>query len=209
MSSNRSANSSDGEAARQAAARLRGEKRAAPSTAPAPVFVAFSAAAALGATPGARPVAAAPAAPPPPAAQSPAPSQPGPQADVPPPPPGASAAQRWDHLLDWCLTSAGARAAFVLEAQGLLVASRGLLPFEDVQGLGGRLMVALEQAGRMASEDGLDGGAVSVELGGRWLSGFSLPFGGSQVTLALLSAEPIQAGLRTAIAAWVEAAFAA
>lgn len=202
MKNDPSVSFSDRDAARASAARLRGEKPPpVPAGSPAaPAFVSFRAGVALGTGEAAR---AAPAAVAPAAGQAPSPRRPPPT-----PLPGASGAERWDALLSWCLTSGGAMAAFVLDERSLLVASRGLLPFDDVEGMGGRLIVALEQASRLQEEGAPGHGAVSVDLDGRWLTGFAVSMpGGAPLTFGLLGAEPAHAEVRAAISGWIEAAF--
>ncbi len=199
MKNDRSVSFSDRDTARAAAARLRGETPPpAEEGSPAPAFVSFRAGVVLGkGERGAAPSAARPAA------------RPTPPSPPPPPPPGASGAERWDALLSWCLTGAGAMAAFVLDERSLLVASRGLLPFEDVEGMGGRLMVALEQGSRLQEEGAPGHAAVSVDLDGRWLTGFAVRMpGGVALTFGLLGAEPARGEVRAAISDWIAAAFA-
>jgi hypothetical protein len=68
-------------------------------------------------------------------------------------------AQGWNALLDACATSAGAEVAFLMDPQGLVVASRGPgSGSEELQGTGARLMVAFEQA------DHLEGGASTLSM---------------------------------------------
>jgi hypothetical protein len=77
----------------------------------------------------------------------------------------------WNKLLDACLQTAAAEAAFLMDPHGLIIASRGARPGEELEAIGARLMVALEQADRIAGEPAL---SMSVELPKGTLHGLRL-----------------------------------
>jgi len=77
----------------------------------------------------------------------------------------------WNEMLDRCNRESSAELAFVMDAQGLVVASRGAMDPALVEGIGARLVIAFEQADGMA-ELGAATQSISIEIGRRWLTGF-------------------------------------
>lgn len=77
---------------------------------------------------------------------------------------------RWNAALDWSLSATGCRAAFVLSAQGLVVAVRGDMPEENVELVGARLLVALAHVQR-------------IRVGTSPLCSLTLDFGDSVLTV--------------------------
>ncbi|MFT3774995.1 MAG: hypothetical protein QM820_57335 [Minicystis sp.] len=77
----------------------------------------------------------------------------------------------WNEMLDRCNRESSAELSFVMDAQGLVVASRGSLDPALVEGIGARLLIAFEQADQMA-ELGAATQSIAIEIGRRWLTGF-------------------------------------
>jgi hypothetical protein len=105
----------------------------------------------------------------------------------------------WNGFLDECLRAAGAETAFAVGHEGLTIASRGRLPHGDVEGLGTRLMIALERAGEMEIEAG-EVQSVLVEFDHRWLTGLALRRDGAIfLAVGVLGGRPVRGPLREAI----------
>jgi hypothetical protein len=115
----------------------------------------------------------------------------------------------WDRLLDWCLDAFGAEAAFIMDSYGLVVATRGRMTADTVQGVGARLMVTLQHAEQMAVEapDGTSR-AVAVELAAGWLNGMRVTLGRGDEALVLTVGVASRAPFRRDERLAVEAAFA-
>jgi hypothetical protein len=116
----------------------------------------------------------------------------------------------WDRLLEWCLDAFGGEAAFVMDAYGLVVAARGRLGPDAVQGIGARLMIALQHAEQMD----LDAGegvsrALAVELSAGWLNGLRVLIGEGEDALSLTVGVASRAPFRRDERLAVERAFAA
>jgi hypothetical protein len=82
-----------------------------------------------------------------------------PRADILPPAPEHF--DSWEVLLAWSLELCRARAAFVVDGQGFVIATRGNVPADGFDGTGAELCFAMEQLERLEHEQSpLD----SVEL---------------------------------------------
>jgi hypothetical protein len=103
----------------------------------------------------------------------------------------AFGARRWDLLTAWLRESVGGRAAFVMDAQGLLMALDGPLEVPEVENAGARLGLALLHAGKMFAE--LPASLrIDISVGDLHLTGFELHEpGGSQFTVGILGPDPI------------------
>lgn len=86
----------------------------------------------------------------------------------------------WNRMLDQCLAAAGAELAFVVDEDGLVVASRGVSDPSVSEGIGARLVVAFEQAAQMA-EVGATSQSIAIEFGERWLTGIRMRRGEAHV----------------------------
>jgi len=97
----------------------------------------------------------------------------------------------WHHILDRCIELTGADAAFVLDGHGLVIATRAEVSADIAQSLGARLQAMLDQAEQMA---GTEGGrsAVSMEYGGRYLTGLRAERGGMEFILGLIAGDPVR-----------------
>ncbi|MGE0321652.1 MAG: hypothetical protein AB7K71_16130 [Polyangiaceae bacterium] len=108
----------------------------------------------------------------------------------------AFGAEAWNQLLDGCMGIARADAAFLMEPQGLVVAARGRLTADVAEGIGARLMLALDQAAQMSPGKSH---TVCVEFDGRWLTGVRLSVGDTQLTLGVTAELPLPKDIREAL----------
>lgn len=69
--------------------------------------------------------------------------------------------ESWEVFLAWSLELCRARAAFVVDPQGFVVATRGNVPTDHFDGLGAELAYAMEQLDRIDTEAG---SLLSIEL---------------------------------------------
>jgi hypothetical protein len=104
-----------------------------------------------------------------------APVPPPPQVPPPAPPPAPDARpnpvidlhappldlESWEVFLAWGLELCRARAGFVVDSQGFVVATRGNVPADQFSGLGAELAYAMEQLDRIDVEAG---SLMSIEL---------------------------------------------
>ena len=67
----------------------------------------------------------------------------------------------WDLLLDWAMEISRARAAFIVDSQGFVIASRGNPSSEGVVGLGAELCYIMDQVTEMDVDSGT---VMSLEL---------------------------------------------
>jgi hypothetical protein len=178
------ASSSDLDRARELSRRLRPDAVPAPAGGPSPEgrgFVRFRAASAPAAT------------------ASPARGEAAARGSASPAPTSPAAGTLWDPFLDWCRAVAGAATGFVLDRQGLIVAVRGALSATEAEGIGSRVMVALDQA-RKIRPDG-PAPAVSIDFGGSCLSGFEVSLKDrSPLTIGLIGPRFVDPSARRAIA---------
>ncbi len=170
---------SDLESARELSRRLT-TAALAPSPQSATPFVRFRASTALGKPPQPEP-------------------EPGPNALPPGLDPTLTGGALWNQLLDWCRATAQAETAFVMDAYGLVVGSRGPLQGEQFEEVGARLILILDQARQMQPIPELEP-AIGVELGTRWLTGFQAPLeDGTPLTIGLIGREAIPEKVRATL----------
>jgi hypothetical protein len=60
----------------------------------------------------------------------------------------------WENCIAWCMSSTRAEAAFVVDSQGFVIASRGRIPSQGFEGAGAELICSIEQLERVAPEAG-------------------------------------------------------
>jgi hypothetical protein len=60
----------------------------------------------------------------------------------------------WEDCIAWCMSSTRAEAAFVVDSQGFVIASRGRIPSQGFEGAGAELICSIEQLERIAPEAG-------------------------------------------------------
>jgi hypothetical protein len=105
----------------------------------------------------------------------------------------------WHELLDRVNRESSSEIAFVMDAQGLVVASRGTLDPALIEGIGARLLIAFEQADQM-SELGGGSQSIAIEIGKRWLTGFRVRRGESHVfTVGVLGPRVVSRDTREAL----------
>lgn len=105
----------------------------------------------------------------------------------------------WNDMLDRCNRESSSELAFVMDAQGLVVASRGDLDPALVEGIGARLLIAFEQADQM-DELGAAPQSIAIEIGRRWLTGFRVRRGeGRTMTVGVLGPRVVSRDTRDAL----------
>lgn len=60
----------------------------------------------------------------------------------------------WESCIAWCMSTIRAEAAFVVDSQGFIIASRGRVPSQGFEGTGAELVCSVEQLERVAPEAG-------------------------------------------------------
>ncbi len=106
----------------------------------------------------------------------------------------------WRHLTGWAVEAVDADAVFVVDESGLIVAAEGILPAEDLEAAGARLLAIFEQTERMLVARG-PARTVSVELRRGWLVGLRIAArtqGGDEaaLTVGVLVPRPLPSGAR-------------
>lgn len=105
----------------------------------------------------------------------------------------------WNEMLDRCNRESSAELSFVMDGQGLVVASRGEMDPSLVEGIGARLIIAFEQADQMA-ELGATSQSIAIEIGKRWLTGFRVRRGEDRVfTVGVLGPRVVSRDTREAL----------
>ena len=122
---------------------------------------------------------------------------------VPAPTLPAEVAKTWTGLLTWACEATASESAFVVDSQGFVLAHQGNWSYEDIEDVGSQLTLIMtradetESAGRSRS--------ISLEFGQHWLNGTRLEFGGvGELTFVLLSQDPLDRALVTAVSRQVE-----
>ena len=60
----------------------------------------------------------------------------------------------WEDCIAWCMELLGAEAAFVVDSQGFIIATRGLVPAHGFECTGAELVYSMDQLERIDSEAG-------------------------------------------------------
>jgi hypothetical protein len=60
----------------------------------------------------------------------------------------------WEDFIAWCMNKSRAEAAFVVDSQGFVIASRGRVPSQGFEGAGAELICSIEQLERIAPDAG-------------------------------------------------------
>ncbi len=60
----------------------------------------------------------------------------------------------WESCIAWCMSATRAEAAFVVDSQGFVIASRGRIPSQGFEGAGAELICSIEQLERIAPDAG-------------------------------------------------------
>jgi hypothetical protein len=82
---------------------------------------------------------------------SPAPSAPPPDTDVAPP---SQKFTDWESCIAWCIGMTRAEAAFVVDSQGFIIATRGRIPGHGFECTGAEMIYAMDQLERIDPEAG-------------------------------------------------------
>lgn len=119
-------------------------------------------------------------------------------------PPGATRAEAWQALVDWCVLSGLAEGGLLAERGGTLLETRGDLPVRDPAYLARSLCSGLAAARESSGEAPA---AAALDLGGRWITAFPVGApGGVLVVAALWGGAPLRSAVRTALAGWLSTA---
>jgi len=60
----------------------------------------------------------------------------------------------WEACITWCMSATRAEAAFAVDSQGFVIASRGRIPSQGFEGAGAELICSIEQLERIAPDAG-------------------------------------------------------
>ncbi len=60
----------------------------------------------------------------------------------------------WENCIAWCMSATRAEAAFVVDSQGFVIASRGRIPSQGFEGAGAEMICSIEQLERIAPDAG-------------------------------------------------------
>lgn len=60
----------------------------------------------------------------------------------------------WESCISWCMSTMRAEAAFVVDSQGFIIASRGRVPGHGFEGTGAELVCSVEQLERVEPDAG-------------------------------------------------------
>ena len=102
-------------------------------------------------------------------------------------------------ILKWCEEVTGADAVFIVNDQGLIAGALGSLTGEELDQVGSRLSIALDQASRMGTLRG-PLHSLAFELDNLWLTGLLVDIGSDRtITLGMLSNEPVRHDVKLAI----------
>ena len=107
----------------------------------------------------------------------------------------------WSRMLDWCVSAHEAEGAFVVDGRGLMIGSCGMLGSAELEEIGARLLLVLEQADLMSAALG-DAQSASIEMDSGWLTGLRVPIGeADRLVVGMVTAQPLPSGARRAISA--------
>lgn len=77
----------------------------------------------------------------------------------------------WEGILAWCMSLSRAETGFVVDSQGFVIASRGRIPSQGIEGIGAELVCSIEQLERIDPDAGKLS-FVEMEFDKRRLAGF-------------------------------------
>jgi hypothetical protein len=105
----------------------------------------------------------------------------------------------WESIVAWCMALSHAEAGFVVDSQGFVIASRGRLPNQGVEGPGAEMVCSIEQLERIEPEAGRLM-SVEMEFDKKRLLGFVAGTGESNYyVVGLLSPESVGSSGKQAI----------
>jgi hypothetical protein len=102
----------------------------------------------------------------------------------------------WEGCIAWCMSSTRAEAAFVVDSQGFVIASRGRVPSHGFEGAGAELICSIEQLERIAPDAG-NIICVDVDYDKRKIVGFVATAEDSSLfVVGLVAPEPMHLGIK-------------
>jgi hypothetical protein len=105
----------------------------------------------------------------------------------------------WESIIAWCMALSRAEAGFVVDSQGFVIASRGRMPNQGVEGPGAELVCSIEQLERIDPEAG-SLLSVEMEFDKKRLLGFVAGTGASSCyVVGLISPEAVSSSGKQAI----------
>lgn len=97
----------------------------------------------------------------------------------------------WNEMLALCAEESHAELAFVVDDQGLVIASHGSEEDSLVEGIGARLLIAFEQTDQMSAL-GDPAESIAIQMGKRWLTGLRMRIEGRRpVIIGVLGPEVV------------------
>jgi len=97
----------------------------------------------------------------------------------------------WESCIAWCMSLSKAEAAFVVDSQGFVIASRGRVPGQGFEGTGAEMVCLLEQLERVAPDAGRIS-SVDMEFDKRRIFGAVAAAEGTEFyVVGLVSPEPM------------------
>lgn len=110
----------------------------------------------------------------------------------------------WNEMLRYCVESTRAELAFVVDDQGLIIASHGDAEPSLIEGIGARLLIAFEQTDQMGAL-GEPSESMTIQMGQRWLMGLRMRLDENRlVVLGVLGPEVISEETREALERFLE-----
>jgi len=105
----------------------------------------------------------------------------------------------WEACIATCMAVTRAEAAFVVDSQGFVIASRGRIPSQGFEGAGAELICSIEQLERIAPDAGRIL-CLDIDFDKRKIVGFVASSEGiSPYVVGLVSPEPIRVELKSKI----------
>jgi hypothetical protein len=106
----------------------------------------------------------------------------------------------WESCIAWSMSVTRAEAAFVVDPQGFVIASRGRVPSQGFEGTGAELVCSIEQVERIAPDAGKIF-CLDVDFDKRKIVGFVTPTENSApYVIGLVAPEPLRSEVKIGIA---------
>lgn len=119
-------------------------------------------------------------------------------------PPGATRAEAWQALVEWCVQAGIAEGALLADRGGTILETRGDPQVRDPAYLARSLCSGLAAARESA---GTAPAASALDLGGRWITAFRVKAtDGADLVAAIWGAAPLRSAVRVALAGWISTA---
>lgn len=102
----------------------------------------------------------------------------------------------WEGCLAWCMNTTRAEAAFVVDSQGFVIASRGRIPSHGFEGAGAEMICSIEQLERIAPDAG-NILCLDVDFDKRKIVGFvALSESSPPYVVGLVSPDPLRVEMK-------------